>query len=125
MIRSHSSATDPGDLLIENTNCGRRIAEFGQRRDLAVPAPLDAAEPHREVFDPTPVRREGKKTNPGPFLPYGRARNRTRRRRSETLWMNRGTLPSYTFKKNECIASRNGENLSIICGKTQVSKITR
>jgi hypothetical protein len=37
--------------------------------------------------------------------------------------MNRGTLPNYTFKKNESIASRSGENLPIICGKTQVSKV--
>ena len=34
-------------------------------------------------------------------LPYGRARNRTRRIRSETLWINRDkAVPSYTFKNN-------------------------
>jgi hypothetical protein len=38
--------------------------------------------------------------------------------------MNWGTFPSYTFKKNGHITSRNGEILPIICGKTQVSKST-
>jgi len=37
------------------------------------------------------------KNKPTSVLPCGRARNRTWRRRSETLWMNRGTLPNYTF----------------------------
>src|SRR6266480_7352788 len=44
MIRSHSSVADGWDLLIENANHRRRIAEFGQRRDFAVPPPLHVAE---------------------------------------------------------------------------------
>src|SRR5580704_6654314 len=39
--------------------------------------------------------------------------------------MNRGTFPSYTFKENGLISSRNRRTLPTICGKTQVSKITR
>ncbi|PYI99224.1 MAG: hypothetical protein DME98_01450 [Verrucomicrobia bacterium] len=68
--------------------------EFAQWRDLAVPPPIHAAEPHGEIFDPALVWRESEKNEPNFVLPYGRARNRTRRRRSETLWINRGTLPS-------------------------------
>jgi len=37
--------------------------------------------------------------------------------------MNRGTLPSYTFKKSSLITFRKREILLIICGKTQVSKV--
>src|SRR5439155_27248183 len=77
--------------------------------------------PRRKVFDPALVQRKSHKTESSFVLPYGRATNRTRRSRSETLWMNRGTPPSYTFKKNRRITSRNGEILPIICGKTQLS----
>jgi len=38
------------------------------------------------------------------------------------LWMNRATLPRYTFKKSSLIRFRKREILLIICGKTQVSK---
>src|SRR5438093_12295437 len=44
---------------------------------------------------------ESKKMAASFALPYGRARNRTRRIRSETLWINRDkAVPSYTFKNN-------------------------
>jgi hypothetical protein len=52
--------------------------EFGQRRDLAVPPPLHAAEVHGEVFDPTLGRRESEENKPNFALPYGRAKNRMR-----------------------------------------------
>src|SRR5438067_9828820 len=98
MTRSHCSATDAGDLFIENAKCRRRIVEFGQRRDLAVPPTLHAAEPHGEVFDPALVRRESEENKPSFVLPYGRARKRTRRIKSERLWIKRDkAVPSYTF----------------------------
>src|SRR5215468_1805718 len=54
-------------------------------------------------------------------LPYGRARKRTRRIRSETLWINRDkAVPSYTFK-NTCISQRREGELS--AGTTSLSKI--
>src|SRR5438876_8101431 len=56
MTKSHCSAADAGDLFIENANWRRRIVEFGQWRDFAVPPPLHAAEPHGEVFDPAFAR---------------------------------------------------------------------
>ncbi len=37
--------------------------------------------------------------------------------------MNRGTLPNYTFKKNECIESRNGENCQLSAGKLQCQRL--
>jgi hypothetical protein len=47
--------------------------ESGQRRDLAVPPPLHAAEPHGEIFDPALVWRESDKTKPSFVLPSARA----------------------------------------------------
>src|SRR5262245_29598726 len=42
-------------------------------------------------------------------LPYGRARNTTRRIRSATLWINRDkAVPSYTFKNNGTLHLGNG-----------------
>ena len=69
---SHSLVADAGNLFIENANCRRRIVEFGQWRDLAVPPPLHAAEPHCEVFDPALVRRESEENKPSFVLPYAR-----------------------------------------------------
>ena len=44
---------------------------------------------------------ESEKTKANFVLPYGRARKRTRRMRSATLWINRDkAVPSYTFKNN-------------------------
>ena len=63
------------------------------------------------------------KNKPMSVLPCGRARNRIPRKRSETLWMNRGTLPNYTFNNNECIASRNGENCQLSAGKLQCQRL--
>src|SRR5207302_1931314 len=37
--------------------------------------------------------------------------------------MNRGTLPNYTFKKNECIESRNGEDCQLSAGKLQCQRL--
>ena len=73
MTRSHSLVADAGDLFIENANCRRRIVEFGQWRDFAVPLPLFSAEPHGEIFDPALVWRESDKTKPSFVLPYARA----------------------------------------------------
>ena len=58
-------------------------------------------------------------------LPYGRARKRTRRIRSATLWINRDkAVPSYTFKNMaHCISQRRDTRLS--AGKTPMSKLTR
>ena len=64
--------TDAGNLFIENANCRRRIVEFGQWRDLAVPPPLHAAEPHCEVFDAALVRQESEENKPSFVLPYAR-----------------------------------------------------
>src|SRR6266581_6445804 len=37
-------------------------------------------------------------------LPYGRARKRTRRIKSATLWINRDkAVPSYTFRRNSAL----------------------
>src|SRR6266550_7801902 len=53
--------------------------------------------------------REREKMAPSFALPYGRARKRTRRIRSATLWINRDKeVPSYTFKNKWHIAPRNG-----------------
>src|SRR5258708_29106155 len=64
--------------------------------------------------------RESEKMAPSFALPYGRARKRTRRIRSATLWINRDkAVPSYTFKNNG-ISQRPGTQLSP--GKTPVFK---
>jgi hypothetical protein len=57
---------------MENANCRRRIVQCGQRRDLAVPPPLQAAELHGEIFDPVLVRRESEENKPSFVLPYAR-----------------------------------------------------
>src|SRR5438477_7115498 len=45
--------------------------------------------------------RDSEKTAASFALPYGRARKRTRRIKSATLWINEGkAAPSYTFKRN-------------------------
>src|SRR5262249_12822786 len=50
-------------------------------------------------------------------LPYGRARKRTRRIRSATLWINRDkAVPSYTFKNNGTLHLATAGR-RIICGK--------
>src|SRR5215470_15624019 len=50
-------------------------------------------------------------------LPYGRARNRTRRIRSATLWINRDkAVPSYTFRTNGTLHLATAGR-RIICGK--------
>ena len=72
MTKSHSLVADARDLFIENANCRRRIVEFGQWRDLGVPPPLHAAEPHGELFDPAVVRRESEENKPSFVLPYAR-----------------------------------------------------
>jgi len=56
---------------MENANCGRRIVESGQRRDLAVPPPLHAAKSHGEIFDPALVRRASEENKPSFVLPHG------------------------------------------------------
>jgi hypothetical protein len=77
MTMSHSLVADAGDLFIENANCRRRIVEFVQWHDFAVPPPLHAAEPHGEIFDPALVRRESEE-NPASFCRMvGRERERT------------------------------------------------
>ena len=58
---------------------------------------------------------ESEKMAPSFALPYGRARKRTRRIRSATLWINRDkAVPSYTFKNNSISQRR---ECRIICGK--------
>src|SRR5437016_5681163 len=58
---------------------------------------------------------ESEKIAPSFALPYGRARKRTRRIRSATLWINRDkAAPNYTFKNNSMSQQREPR---IICGK--------
>src|SRR5262249_20656288 len=109
MIRSHSSATNAGDLLIEECELSTANCGIGQWHDFAVPPTLYAARP---LIMRYLIQR----------LCGGGATNKIGRRRPEKVCMNRGTLPRYTFKKSRRMTSRNGEILPIICGKTQVSK---
>ena len=106
-------------MQIADENCG-----ISQQHDLAVPPPLDAAEFRSEIFDPALGRRESEENKPIFVLPYGRARNRTRQKRWEALWINGGTLPSYTFKIDRRITIHNFGMLRSMCGKDAVSKIT-
>src|SRR5215475_12906346 len=58
---------------------------------------------------------ESEKMAPSFTLPYGRARKRTRRIRSATLWINRDkAVPNYAFKNNGISQQREPQ---IICGK--------
>jgi len=51
--------------------------------------------------------RDSEKTAASFALPYGRARKRTRRIKSATLWINGGkAAPSYAFKKRRMILQR-------------------
>src|SRR5438034_11378117 len=66
---------------------------------------------------------ESEKIAPSFALPYGRARKRTRRIRSATLWINRDkAVQNYTFKNNSMSQQRDAE---LSAGKTPVSKVTR
>src|SRR6476469_1445148 len=71
----------------------------------------------------TACTRASEKTPASFALPYGRARKRTRRRRSETLWTNRGMFPSYTFTKSGASAPRNGEISQLSAGKLRCQKL--
>src|SRR5439155_15063388 len=65
--------------------------------------------------------REREKMAPSFALPYGRARKRTRRIRSATLWINRDkAVQNYTVKNNGISQQRDAE---LSAGKTAVSKI--
>src|SRR6266581_6158664 len=73
-----------------------------------------------------PWANDRKNTNASFFRPYGRARNRTRRIRSEALWRNRDKeVPSYTFRKSGASHPASARVCQVSAGKTQVSKKDR
>src|SRR5207244_8139458 len=66
---------------------------------------------------------DSEKMAPSFALPYGRARKRTRRIRSATLWINRDkAVPNYMFKNNSMSQQREPR---IICGKKYGVKDSR
>src|SRR6266496_796828 len=68
---------------------------------------------------------ESEKIAPSFALPYGRARKRTRRIRSATLWINRDkAVPSYTFNRNGALHLATAD-AELSAGKTPVSKVTQ
>src|SRR5436309_15752625 len=69
--------------------------------------------------------RESEKMAASFALPYGRARKRTRRIRSATLWINRDkAVPSYMFKNNGTFHHGNGGDAELSAAKTAASKNT-
>src|SRR5215471_18442896 len=124
MTRSHSLVTDEGELFIENANCRRRIAEFGEWRDLAVPPPLHAAEPHGGYLIQRLCSGRAKKTNPASFC-HVAERETEHAEGGRKRYESTEARFRVTRLRNGGIISRNVETLPIICGKTQVSKITR
>ena len=108
MTRSHSLVADAEDLFIENAEKLKFCFLKNRKEQLRTPCLAYHCNENRWVRHACRMAE--------------RERERAKLR-SKTLWINRGTLPSYTFKINGRITTA-GESLPIICGKTQVSKAT-
>ena len=124
MTRSHSLVADAWDLVMANANRRRRIVEFGQWRDLAMLPPLQAAEPHGEVFDPALARREREETNPASFCRMGapeRERDEGGRKRYEKI----GACFCVTPLRNWGIISRNHEISQLFAGELKRQRLSR
>src|SRR5438874_6352251 len=68
--------------------------------------------------------RDSEKTAASFALPYGRARKRTRRIKSATLWINEGkAAPSYTFKRNGPLHRAAMRICQLSAEKPRVSKL--